>query len=464
MLPAYRDIWEAWLRGNNPAWLNAEAALEDPSYYTHLKKYVETHAATYPSMRAALSDERRQRLEEIEGLMASSLTGEEGMEGCVTFAAWHWSCKEWLQEQFWGNWYNPEEGVLYLLFDYKENGTLPQGPSANAAMWRANARLGYTCYGVRAWKRGWSQWFFYLSRCMEHTTAATTTYLDDVWRELAAQLEDVQHIRTWSDGGTHFRSNSFLAYMGTTVPNMLKKDTSVAYGLVSHFKNPCDSEFGCFGARVEELAAAGPLITIADIVAGMQRMGSPHIHKDFFPPPKADVAVERLRRCVLPCGIHASHYWEFKIKDRRRDNMAGRVTAKGRPFTNIAGKALRLPGIGGVPEATFQPELEIHPDDDMEDEDKENDEEDVQEEGGLQIHTKEYLGWRTSWRTIEAEKVCPKKWRKSLKRKFDSMLPVHDRIPLAGRRKTVAAKLMMAAAQRERKRVRLAAGAAVVGA
>ncbi len=70
---------------------------------------------------------------------------------------------------------------------------------------------------------------------MEHTTAATIAMLDDLLVEVADQLVGARTISTWSDGGTHFRSNSFLAYMGTAVPNRFMKNTSVSYGVVNHF-------------------------------------------------------------------------------------------------------------------------------------------------------------------------------------------------------------------------------------
>ena len=463
ILPAYKDIWEAWLRGNRPEWLDKTNAMEDPDFYCHLKKYVDAHADTYPSMRASLSEERLERLQAIERKLSDSLTGDEGMEGCVAFASWHWSLKEWLQARFWQEWYEPKEGELYLLFDYKENGTLPQGPEANAAEWRANARLGYSCFGVCVWKRGFRRWFFYLSRCMEHTSAATIAYLDDLWVDLEEQLRGVERICTWSDGGSHFRSNAFLAYMGTTVTSRLRKHTSVAYGVVSHFKNPCDGEFGGFSKRVEEDAAENKLIVISHIVEGMGRLGSQHVHKDFFPPPKADVVVERLKRSCMPCGVHASHYWEFRIRDARRPGLEGRATPTGRPFTGIVGKALRLPGIRAVPEAAFEPVLELHPDDE-EDDEIENVDEEVAGESQLEINSSSHLGWRTSYRTVEAEKVCPKKWRASLKRKYDSMSVVHGSIPRAGRQKSFAARLAATTVQRDRKKARQEGARAAVAA
>lgn len=456
LLPAYTEIWEAALRGHHPEWLGLpENALENPAFYRFLRVYMETQAATYPTMRQELEVEKRQRLEKLEGDMLRRLTGENSMEDVVSYISWHWSIKEWTQELFWKNWYTPEDGTLYLLFDYKENGTLPQGPAATALEWRANARLGYTVFGVCCWRKDWHKWYFYVTTCMEHTTAATTCILDDLWLELEDQLQHTTRIRTWSDGGTHFRSNAFLAYMGVTIPNQLKKDTAVAYGVVNHFKNPCDGEFGGFSDRVEQAAAENVLSEVDFLVERLRivDVNANHVYKNFFPPKKADVAVERLKRNCLPCGIHSSHFWQFQIIDRRRVSLAGRVAKNGRPFTGINAKASMLPGIRSIPEANFEPVLEFLPEG-HQDSEGSDEEEDKECEKDLEIETHMQDGWRISWRKIEPEKVCPKKWKASLKRKYDAMGAVHDSIPLAARRKTVAVKLGEAVVRRDRKKFR----------
>lgn len=362
LLPAYRDIWAALLRGNHPEWINdCGTAIEDPAYIEYMRRYIETQGATYPDMRRALNDDKRTRLEKIEGDIVEVMTRENGIEAVVELISWHWSLKDWMQERFWKEWYQPDQRTLYLLFDYKENGTLPQGPAATAAEWRANARLGYTVFGVCIWTQKWHRWVYYISRNMEHTTAATVAMLNDLWKDVVEQLANVDHIRTWSDGGTHFRSNPFLAYMGTTVTEKLRKDTSTAYGVVNHFKNPCDGEFGRFNDRVDEAACKEKMSETKGLVAGLRAVDpNPcHVYKDFFPPAKADITIERLKVSSMPCGVQASHYWEFHItRDTRRKGLEGRATDTGRPITGVTAKACMLPGIRKMKEATFEPVLE----------------------------------------------------------------------------------------------------------
>ena len=79
-----------------------------------------------------------------------------------------------------------------------------------------------------------------------------------------------------------------------------------------------------------------------------------------------------------------------------------------------------------------------------------DDDEELKGEVVLEISTHMHLGWRTSWRKLTPDKVCPRKWLASLKRKWVAMSAVHGTIPRAGRRNTLEQKLEKKRQQRNR--------------
>ena len=446
LISTYPTIWEAWLRGNHPEWLNTDDAYGTPEFFKALSSYVRSHAGTYPIMRALLPGEKQEQLKDLEERMMENLGKEDGIIDTVSYISWHWTIGFHMQDSFWDRWHNPRADTLDFLIDYKENGTLPQGPVATAEEWRSNARLGYTVFGCCVWCRDFKVWFFYLSRNMEHSSLATIAMVEDVLGRIRMP-DTIRTIHSWSDGGSHFRSKLYLGWMGCRITEKYKKNAMVSYGVLNHFKSPVDGKFGNMNNLVETAAAQEQLIEVDDMVKALARCNENGENNFIYwePPAKSEVWREKLVTSCLPCGVHSSYHWEFFINDRRRVSLEGRPDKAGRPFTGVTAKACRLADVRG--EAVFTLKLK-HPVPDAApeaaDEEDHLDEDEVAEEIQLQITTKAFWGWRTSWRQKTPEQVALSQWRAALKRRYLAMKAVHGIIPRRGRRKSTEVKLQKA--------------------
>ena len=107
--------------------------MEDPDYFTGFNKELQESSKYLEAWRKFIEDkhalrdpEDATRIFTVEALLLDQLGGEEGFTHTVELFELHWQIRDHQREAFIFNKDNPQEGDLYLLWDFKE--TTPESP------------------------------------------------------------------------------------------------------------------------------------------------------------------------------------------------------------------------------------------------------------------------------------------------------------------------------------------------
>ncbi len=220
-------------------------------------------------------------------------------------------------------------------------------------------------------------------------------------------MSRVTTLVTWSDAGPHFKSYRFLASVGIGAIERFTAidDVFLNYGCEHHFKSRCDGIFGTTSWWRQQAACDRTLSEIGEVVEVINSASESACKLDgelasilaveWMPPPRSSVLSHKLVAARSPHGIAHCFSWRFHRNDRRR------VSVWGRPPDNCAATAIDCRGLvvadlKGPHEQKFLPEVEreaMTPDVD-----------DDLAGGVLDVYTKEWNGWRVSYRQSQPEK------------------------------------------------------------
>ena len=191
------------------------------------------------------------------------------------------------------------------------------------------------------------------------------------------------------------------------------------------------------GHWVKIMEAAATAASKLDALAPAERF------VDYVPPPRASVKYAKFKGSSLPAPIQACHAWSFSLFDHRRKTVyqqgsKTKITGVVCRARYIPDESLEVAKVGGGRAAPLQILLPGEKDEDAPPEAPEEDEEELPETSNDIHHlSKTVNGWRTSYRSDEAEVVTPEKFRKRLRFKYDKMETIHRRIAEGKRTRSV---------------------------
>jgi len=314
-------------------------------------------------------------------------------------------------------------------------------------------------------------WLVMVSRVVEKSVAYALAQLWSVleWLDKEGLVRGHRAIQFWSDCGSSYRGYRWLGTWANDVLDVYRRrgeavgirQSFINYGSDSHMKFECDGKFAELNERKRQSAFSKVIISVEGIVDGLAEKGSevklPHSPEEHFfvylpSCSKAHTRSTVLSRQSLTCSIKGSYSWSFTLNDLWRVRLVGN---DGVSLTSVDVRALRLLSVQGVADGRVTPKIRLPEAVDEPDEDDALVGEDhiVLSHADLLVNSKEWNGWRLSYRTSEPELHSEQQTVAKLRRR-QSMLGANaiGHIP-PGVRHQSAAKLQ-AACERERSRKR----------
>lgn len=202
----------------------------------------------------------------------------------------------------------------------------------------------------------------------------------------------------------------------------------VAFGPEQHMKQVCDGMMSHMN-QVEKHAAMEKLLSTCDdlvqaysdasaSLAALDKDRPPEHDLNFTPPPKDKIVSDSVKlssRCV-PIGIKSSHDWHFQLNDSRRKSVWGRH--KQREATAIHARANVLSNLHAPADQIFLPIVLPSQEEDA------VDISDAEEEAILTTQTREYNGWKYSYRRDQPELRKTADFRRRLQMKLTAVAKV----------------------------------------
>ena len=332
--------------------------------------------------------------------------------------------------------------------------TLPLGPEEHRDVWYANARLGVAVWSAWCWGSGCSplgRWITCCSRVVEHSSLLGVCLLRFALSRL--DLSGATDICIWSDVGRHFRANANLGTACEFFPAEFKADLHLNFGLGAHFKNVCDPHFMQLKKLRDNAASRTMLSDVPDMVEALTRehaesmlrgnISPPEEFHDYWPPPKKDVIHTKLSLKHLPCQISNCYSWSITRTDKKkRVNMRG-IGERSHLLTGVKLTANLISGASRKCAANVMPTV-ADAGDDADDAEEDPLLDDAETPESVALGTKEWAGWRLSYR-----KQTPEKWTHEIFRarllRTQKALGKAQPLGVEGCRSRSAAKLQTAA-------------------
>ncbi len=293
----------------------------------------------------------------------------------------------------------------------QEIGTIPRMQQEVGELWYAGSRLAYCTLSARCWSTDCphGHYMTLLTRVTEKTGLWSCYCLDFIVDKLLAMdaFKNCSMVHLISDCGTHFRCCRTLAhagYMWFTKHRKLQR-VVVTFGLEAHWKTEVDGHFGWQSMALKEAETKRDLITIADLkdafeqqyrdTAGDSDRWTMDVF-DFMP----DVAKSEYPTCLyktdsLPSPIKSCHHWSFRRADKRQKNLVGNDDVT---ITGVWCRAHGVPGASAGEDRTVHVLLDRDSTSTVGDEvDLDGESKMLASEVGVAV--KEFMGWRTSYRS-----------------------------------------------------------------
>lgn len=247
---------------------------------------------------------------------------------------------------------------------------MPVGPRELSAQFYAHERMAFSSFGVKAWDAKGAKWLIYLSRVVEKTSAIAIAEVQDMMKH-HLDLHNYSKLTWWSDGPRQFRSRPFISTLTKntfdTYPTL--QDISCNYGAPKRMKKAVDRMFGVLRGIFNRERLVTQLMEIEDVVQCYNKhfatMREKHPQdpevfiKLFVPPPKSDIKMVSFKSEHFHSLQHG-FCWRAHRNDKRRRNLASR-----NDFTHLSGITFFACGFSdrpALPEHRSQPvlDLEVH--------------------------------------------------------------------------------------------------------
>jgi hypothetical protein len=285
---------------------------------------------------------------------------------------------------------------------------------------------------------GPTAWRIYCTRITDKSGWLPCTMVLDA---LAKHIQPGVHhtIRLWMDTGTHYRCRQALTMMAHTVLTRFKgiRVTMCDYFCEQHGKGDCDRMFSVLSLARKLGAQRTAMFDIADVIAMYEvdfRRRCSEIESDvmehyceWWPDAKAKSKFQLMTLKSIPCPVRQCLAWSFTRSDVRRAQLRGRAPLQFQHLTGVIARAHLLSDNGCTAEMTFVPILSVDSDSDPE-----CDEIHISD---VTHQTKNFMGWKCSYRADEPEKASHLGVLPSLRRRAAMMSEILQATPEPKRHK-----------------------------
>jgi hypothetical protein len=219
--------------------------------------------------------------------------------------------------------------------------------------------------------------------------------------------------------------------------------TTITWGLECHWKSACDQHFAWQEGCLKRAETRTNITNLSQVIAcyeaeyktSQEFEGStPRMtFVDYMPEVARDKAVSaRFALASLPTMVKVSHHWTFTRFDDRRPNLLGR---DGLTCTGVVCRSHFLPHVPATAATTAHPRIVPTAEAAALDDDGEDiiGAEHAMLASEVGLATTSHLGWRTSYRKSEPEKMSDREENLvgRLQKKADAMRSIHDLLPAA---------------------------------
>ena len=273
---------------------------------------------------------------------------------------------------------------------------------------------GSLCWGDCCPEGG--KWVVHSSRVIDKTIVYSFALAKDLLSRF--DLSNIDRVVLWADTGPHFRAYSFISTLSHHVNTVLKKHMAFEFGVEHHFKGDCDGFFATLNRWKEEVALKEMICDVADLVSCYTRKHAEMLSIEpsrpdaefieFMPAQRSDYKLVNFKVSALPARIQSSYSWHFDVLDFRRKDFRGRGDNRN-VLTGVGCHANLLSDRRVMYDRAVHPIIVDVPEEVGEDEAPEE---------LLLAATKEYLGWKTSYRLAQPEAQKTEDMRPRLRRKF----------------------------------------------